>query len=135
MKIYLVQSLGREDPLGKGWQPAPVFLPGKSHGQRSLADYSPWGHKELDTTELQFTIQTYKPSFIKKIYLILDVELCSEPFSHFICDLLNIFSRLQLSVGFSFVWMPSYNVHLEIFCGLMFILNHMHLLAFHNTWT
>ena len=27
------------------WQPTPVFLPGKSHGQRSLADYSPWGHK------------------------------------------------------------------------------------------
>ena len=33
------------------WQPTPVFLPGKSHGQRSLAGYSPWGHKELDTTE------------------------------------------------------------------------------------
>ena len=28
-----------------------VFLPGESHGQRSLADYSPWGRKELDTTE------------------------------------------------------------------------------------
>ena len=33
------------------WQPTPVFLPGESHGQRSLAGYSPWGHKELDTTE------------------------------------------------------------------------------------
>ena len=32
------------------WQPSPVFLPGKSHEQRSLEDYSPWGHKELDTT-------------------------------------------------------------------------------------
>ena len=29
----------------------PVFLPGESHGQRSLAGYSPWGHKETDTTE------------------------------------------------------------------------------------
>ena len=29
----------------------PVFLPGKSHGQRSLASYSPWGCKELDTAE------------------------------------------------------------------------------------
>ena len=28
----------------------PVFLPGKSHGQRSLGDYSPWGHKESDMT-------------------------------------------------------------------------------------
>ena len=33
------------------WQPTPVFLPGESHGQRSLAGYSPSGHKELDTTE------------------------------------------------------------------------------------
>ena len=29
----------------------PVFLPGEFHGQRRLAGYSPWGHKELDTTE------------------------------------------------------------------------------------
>ena len=33
------------------WQPTPVFMPEKSHGQRSLAGYSPWHHKELDTTE------------------------------------------------------------------------------------
>ena len=33
------------------WQPSPVFLPGKSHGQRSLAGYSKLGCKELDTTE------------------------------------------------------------------------------------
>ena len=33
------------------WQPTPVFLPGKSFGQRSLAGYSPWGCKELSTTE------------------------------------------------------------------------------------
>ena len=35
----------------KKWQPAPVFLPGESHGQRSLVGYSPWGRMELDTTE------------------------------------------------------------------------------------
>ena len=34
-----------------GWQPSPVFSPGESHGQRSLAGYSPWGHKDSDTTE------------------------------------------------------------------------------------
>ena len=34
------------------WQPTPVFLPGESHGQRSLAGYSSWGHKELDTAEV-----------------------------------------------------------------------------------
>ena len=40
-----VQSLGWEDPLEEEWQPTPVFLPGKPHAQRSLAGYSPWGHK------------------------------------------------------------------------------------------
>ena len=38
-------------PWRRKCQSSPVFLPGKSHGQRSLAGYSPWGHKELDTTE------------------------------------------------------------------------------------
>ena len=33
------------------WQSIPVFSPGKFHGQRSLVGYSPWGHKESDTTE------------------------------------------------------------------------------------
>ena len=33
------------------WQPTPVFLPGRSHGQRSLAGYIPWGHKESDMSE------------------------------------------------------------------------------------
>ena len=32
------------------WQPTPAFLPGESHGKRDLVGYSPWGHKELDTT-------------------------------------------------------------------------------------
>ena len=40
-----VQSLGQEDTLRRAWQPTPVFLPGESHGQRSLASYGPWGHK------------------------------------------------------------------------------------------
>ena len=38
-------------PCKREWQPTPVFLPGVSHGQRSLAGYSPWGHKKSDTTE------------------------------------------------------------------------------------
>ena len=40
----------------KQWHPTPVLLPGKSHGQRSLVGYTPWGCKESDTTEqLHFT--------------------------------------------------------------------------------
>ena len=34
-------------PWRRAWQPTPVFLPGKSHGQRSLVDYSPWGPKRV----------------------------------------------------------------------------------------
>ena len=43
---YNVGDLGWEDPLEKGKATAPVFWPGEFHGL-----YSPWGHKESDTTE------------------------------------------------------------------------------------
>ena len=43
--------LGWEDPLEKEMATTPVFLPEKPHGQRSLAGYSPKGHKESDMTE------------------------------------------------------------------------------------
>jgi len=46
-----VQSLGQEDPLEEKMQPTPLLLPGESHGQRSLAGYSTWGHKKSDMTE------------------------------------------------------------------------------------
>ena len=45
------QSLAWEDPLEEGMATPPVFLPGESHGQRSLADYGPQCCKESDTTE------------------------------------------------------------------------------------
>ena len=54
-----VQSLGQEDPWRREWQPTLVFLPGELHGQRSLVDYSPVGHKELDMTE-QLSTHTCK---------------------------------------------------------------------------
>ena len=38
-------------PRRRAGQPTPIFLPGESHGQRSLASYDPWGHEESDTTE------------------------------------------------------------------------------------
>ena len=47
-----VQSLGQEDPLEKGMATTPVFLPGEFHGQKSLVGHSPWGHKELDMSEM-----------------------------------------------------------------------------------
>ena len=47
--------------LRRKWQPTQVFLPGKSHGQRSLAVHSPQGHKESDMTER--THKHYRCSF------------------------------------------------------------------------
>ena len=51
MQEIQVQSLGQEDPLEKEMATHTSTLTGKSHGQTSLVDYSPWGRKELDTTE------------------------------------------------------------------------------------
>ena len=66
----------RKIPWRRKWQPTPVFLPGESHGQRSLAGDSPWGHKESDITEWLSTyihrkysnnLEEYKEkSFFKK---------------------------------------------------------------------
>ena len=58
----------QEDPwVGKitwrrSWQPTPVFLPEKSYGPRSLVGFSPWGPKELDTTE-------WLSSHVRQLYL------------------------------------------------------------------
>ena len=40
------RSLSQEDPLEEGWLPTPVLMPGSSHGRRSLAGYSPRGHRD-----------------------------------------------------------------------------------------
>ena len=46
-----IKYLGIYLPKETKWQSTPVFLPGKSHGWRSLVGYCPWGRKESDTTE------------------------------------------------------------------------------------
>ena len=60
MQETRVRSLGMKDPLEKGMAThcTPEFLPGQSHGQRSLAGYSPQGRKELDVTK-QVTLSSY----------------------------------------------------------------------------
>ena len=58
-----VRSLVGKIPWKWARQPPPVFLPGESHGQRSPADYSPWGRKELDTTE-QLSMRAVLPEYI-----------------------------------------------------------------------
>ena len=48
----------RKIPWRRKWQPTPVSVPGESRGKRSLVDYSPRAHKELDMTE-QLTYTPY----------------------------------------------------------------------------
>ena len=48
--MSLIPGLGKI-PWRKKWKSTPIFLSVKSHGQRSLASYGPWSHKESDTTE------------------------------------------------------------------------------------
>ena len=54
-----VRSPGWKIPWRRKWQPTPVLLPGKSHGQRSLIGYSPWGHKKSRTRLSNFTFFLY----------------------------------------------------------------------------
>ena len=50
----LIPGSGKSPGEGNSYT-LPVFLPGEFHGQRSLAGYSPWGHKEQDTTVQLFS--------------------------------------------------------------------------------
>ena len=68
MQETQVQSLGWEDPLEKEMEPTPVFLPGKSHGQRSLAGYSSWdqrraGHDWANTHTCTHSVLQLKANF------------------------------------------------------------------------
>ena len=65
----------REIPWRRVWQPTPVFLPGKPHGQRSLGSYSPWDCKESNTTEHSHTMTDWTEhllmcvvSFVKYLF-------------------------------------------------------------------
>ena len=58
-------SLGQEDSLEQEMAMNSSILAGKPHGQRSLASYCPWGHKELDTAE---RLATHVP-FNRKIFI------------------------------------------------------------------
>ena len=81
-------------PWRRKWQPTPVLLLGKSHGQRSLVGYSSCGHKESDTTRHAHTAP--------QEHVLLPEECCSE-----CVDLQIIFVLLGISVLFVFLQFPS----------------------------
>ena len=64
--VGLIPESGRYFGKGNG-NPLHVFLPGKSHGRKSLVDYSPRGHKESDTTEQSSTAQTRPYALLNEV--------------------------------------------------------------------
>ena len=84
----LIPGLGSSSREGNGNPLHPVFLPGEFHGQRNLVGYSPWGHKELDTTE-RLTLE-----FLKSGQLYISEQVCLLP-SLFQANLL--FFQIQYS--------------------------------------
>ena len=77
-------------PWRREWQPTPVFLPGESYGQRSLVGYSPWGHRELDTTEHACFKKRilWSPGFQELIFTLCgrSVVLMAINFSFYLCS-------------------------------------------------
>ena len=92
-------------PYSRKWQPAPVFLPGNFHGQRSLVGYSPSGCKELDTTE-QLNTQHMTifctwalPSVLKPLHLSSQAHSAGHSQVFRVCSLSH-----ALTLGFASVW-------------------------------
>jgi len=73
-------------PRSKEWQPTPVFLPEKFHGQRSLAGYSPWSHRVSDTTERLSTHRNigYRCLFESQLLILLCMYLEVKLLGHMI---------------------------------------------------
>ena len=61
----------RKIPWRRAWQPTPVFLPGESHGQRSLGGYSPWGHKRVRHDLATENTHVYQEQWMKTKYIFL----------------------------------------------------------------
>ena len=99
-------------PWRRKWQPTPVFLPGESHGRRSLVDYSPWGCKESDTTEW---LHFHFPVFLFVYFVSLEISniLFSPSFLKFtmICFVIGLSPVLDILGAFGVGKLFSYLEH------------------------
>ena len=85
-------------PWRKKWQPAPGFLPGKSHGQSSLVGYSPWGFEDLDPTE-----QTHTHTYIHSLSIYLSTYLSIYIYTHcnpYVCVCVYIHIYIYIYIFF-----------------------------------
>ena len=98
--------------LDDKWQPTPAFLPGESHGRRSLVGYSPWGRKESDMTErLHIHIQFYLYFYIFLIFIptsreMNSLETIDKELTCMIMEAENICSHNLETQSRSEVWEP-----------------------------
>ena len=93
MRDTSVGSLVRKIPWRREWLSTPVFLPRESHGQRSLAGYSPWAHKESGRTEAaQHTCMYIYTHYIFCVFLI-------DMWRHFLYHLQGQCISVQFSSG------------------------------------
>ena len=93
----------RKIPWRRKWQPTPVYLPGESHGWRSLVGYSPWGRKGSDTTE--------RLHFHFSLYICIIILSCWSINIKCISNILHLYSSLtNISLNIIFVceWFPTF---------------------------
>ena len=109
---FLCESMDLETKINpsnsaEGWQPTPVFLPGKSHGQRSLSGYSLWSCKESDLTQQLNNNSYLVPPFCtkmvrdteKNITLFLKTfavrKITQKPYVHYYNSVINYHPHFQ----------------------------------------
>ena len=102
----------RKIPWKRKSQPIPVFLPREFHGQRSLAGYSPWGHKESDTTEATKHSTEHKGCPV--MFLLLCLTLLSMTISRSIPLVANGIISLFNAWIISIVYINTYHTLLSI---------------------
>ena len=105
------------------WLSTSVFLPGESHGQRSLVGYSPRGRKESDTAErLTYThhvIYNIKENRKKVFLVIRTLRIRFQPFSYITCSSINYICQVIhyiLSTSSTIVEFPVMPLYLEVDC-------------------
>ena len=90
-------------PWRRAWQPTPVFLPGEFHGQRSLAGYSSWNHKESEMTERLSTAHCGKWCFLK-IVCNFKARSRSVLVVSFLCSSTGLLNRMHFSRAEWYYW-------------------------------
>ena len=119
-------------PWRRAWQPTPVFLPGESHGERSLAGYSWWDLKESETTE-RLNNDIYIHTFSQNIYV--SMYLCMHVTTYIILKNLTSsnlsFLTLRRCLGFH----PNY-LMLNMLSGFIyFYIKMLKPLSFIDRWS